>query len=117
MPEWSAVAGGPTNRLAALDARTGAVKWLSPMLSQLREVAGTPGYAFDITNMVRPAIARLRPGETPSVLFKKTLGGWDQKGNYYCNDYQPGVSSSNCTVVIAVDGATGARPPGLGRVQ
>ena len=107
-PSGPSVTGGPTNRLAALDARTGAVKWLSPMLSPLREVAGTPGYAFDITNKVRPAIARLRPGETPSVLFKRTMGGDDRRGTYYCNDYLPGVSSSNCTVVTAVDGATGA---------
>lgn len=90
------------NRLAALDGRNGALEWLSPMLS----VPDSDGWYLEITWGTTPAIARLRPGESPSVLFQRTLTGSDRTGKTECSFY--GLDVPACTVVTAVDGATGA---------
>ncbi len=90
------------NRLAALDGRNGALEWLSPMLS----VPDSDGWYLEITWGTTPAIARLRPGESPSVLFQRTVTGWDRSGKNECSFY--GLDVPTCTVVTAVDGATGA---------
>lgn len=90
------------NRLAALDGRNGTLKWLSPMLS----VPDSDGAYEEMTWGTTPAIARLRPGETPSVVFQRTVSGWDNSGKYECSYF--GENIPICTVVTAVDGATGA---------
>ena len=94
--------GHGTNRLAALDGRNGTLKWLSPELS----VPDSNGIYWQMTSGTTPAIARLRQGESPSVLFQRTISGWDNSGKYECNYY--GANIPECTVVTAVDGATGA---------
>lgn len=91
-----------TNRLAAIDGRTGALKWLSPKLSS----PGAGGYEYPMVFGVTPAIARLRPSETPSVIFKRSVASWDSSGKYSCEQSQAGLSGY-CSVVFALDGASG----------
>lgn len=90
-----------TERMVALDARTGTFKWITPALSPT-----FTGAALGMTIGVTPAIARLRAGEKPSVLFKRTVSGWDSANRQYCDAFQAGLTGA-CTVVMALDGATG----------
>ncbi len=99
----------PSSRLAAFDARTGALKWISEDLGYSHN--GNTTFYNQLMWYIVPAIARLGPGETPTVLFKKRIyGTWPGAGpgETYCNDFQSGTGDK-CTVVIGVDGATGAK--------
>ena len=103
---WPTPPAPPSFRLGAFDTKTGAMKWLSEDLGFLHNGATTNQLTWNIV----PAIARLAAGETPTILFKKTLAGnWGSgPDDTWCNDYQPGTGAE-CTVVIGIDGATGAR--------
>ncbi len=106
---WPTTPAPPSSRLAAFDMKTGALKWISEDLAFLHD-GGTTAYNQFMWSIV-PAIARLQAGETPTVLFKRRLSGaWNTAvpGQSWCNDFQPGTGSE-CTVVIGVDGATGAK--------
>ena len=67
--------GTVQSRMVALDGRTGAIKWLSAPLGAFFSKLGNFSH-FAMTDGVMPAIARLHPGETPSVLFKKSASGF-----------------------------------------
>ncbi|MBK7473198.1 MAG: hypothetical protein IPI73_23800 [Betaproteobacteria bacterium] len=58
-------AGGDNLRLMALDGQDGTVKWISPVLTAVPVV----GDAAGLVARAVPTIARLRPGESPSVLI------------------------------------------------
>jgi len=73
----------PQDRIMALDATTGLVKWLSPRISaSLGDVLapGTPPSTEDRYQHVYPAaqyagmhVARLAPGAAPTLLFRQTI--------------------------------------------
>ncbi|MBK6806943.1 MAG: hypothetical protein IPG84_19875 [Betaproteobacteria bacterium] len=73
----------PQDRIMALDATTGLIKWLSPRISaSLGDVLapGTPPSTEDRYQHVYPAaqyagmhVARLAPGAAPTLLFRQTI--------------------------------------------
>lgn len=66
MPVSCAADGGGDNlRLMALDGQNGSVKWISPVVSAVPVV----GDAAGLVAKAVPTIARLHPGESPSVLI------------------------------------------------
>lgn len=99
------------SRMIALDARTGAVKWLSPPLGAYIFTAYNGAfYHYPITYSVMPAIARLHPGETPSVLFKNVESGYlngDPTLALACTQFQATSTLNDCTGVLALNGADG----------
>lgn len=102
----------PIQRFVALDAQTGAVKWLSDRLGIY--VADADGHgngsAYSLTNGVDPAIARLHNGETPSVLFDNTGGNNQTYGGVpYCTQFDDAATDPAlyCIGVLALDGKTG----------
>ncbi|MFN7980372.1 MAG: Ig-like domain-containing protein [Vicinamibacterales bacterium] len=87
--------------LMALDARTGAQKWLSPRLafdkgSLPGDLGGIPGAA----HQAGLSIARLAPGAAPSIVFGVTSNN--------CNRYVEGAPAASCRRVTIVDGPTGS---------
>ncbi|MFT3791297.1 MAG: PASTA domain-containing protein [Rudaea sp.] len=103
----------PVQRFVALDAQTGAVKWLSDRLGTY--VADADGHgngaAYSLPDAVAPAIARLHDGETPSVLFDRAGGGSSdtQGGVPFCQQFDDTATDPDqyCIGVLALDGATG----------
>ena len=97
--------GGGT-RMAALDAATGAVKWLTVPLGF--QITNSPNY-FSMTDYTTPVIARLKPGQTPSVLFQKIASGYldNPETQRACDQFQANSGLSACTGVIALDGSNG----------
>lgn len=95
-------------RMIALNARTGAVKWLTPPLGAL--IPGSGGVYFHMTYGVTPAIARLRAGETPSVLFKVEVDDYLDSAQTVrkCDQFQANSGLYSCTGVLVLDGADGS---------
>ncbi|MEO8974409.1 MAG: PASTA domain-containing protein, partial [Casimicrobiaceae bacterium] len=95
-------------RMIALNARTGAVKWLTPPLGAL--IPGSGGVYFHMTYGVTPAIARLRAGETPSVLFKAQFDDYLDSAQTVrkCDQFQTNSGLYSCTGVLVLDGADGS---------
>ena len=100
---------GIASRIVALNARTGAVKWLT-------EPLGAPlpsGGFYSIAEFAWPLIARLHPlPETPSVLFKI---GIPPASSYIgpnntlpaCDQFKANSGLVYCTGIIALNGADG----------
>ncbi len=89
-----------SDRLIVLNARTGAVKYLSERLSV--DLTRTHGYAADSS----PTIARLAAGEPPSILV--SASAFNNFGD--CSAYADGGPGQQtyCRFVVVLDGATGA---------
>jgi RHS repeat-associated protein len=96
-------------RMIALNARTGALKWLTPPLGQRQGDGGTGAY-FPMTWNATPAIARLHPGETPSVLFKQNAVGFLDNAQTApaCDQFKANSGLLYCAGVLALDGADGS---------
>ncbi len=101
-------AGSIAARIVALDARTGAVKWLTAPLGTA--VADPGGGYYPMANYATPTIARLHPTETPSVLFKVDAESFIDSGatQYACAQFQAGSTLHWCTGVMVLDGADGS---------
>ncbi len=101
-------AGSIAARIVALDARTGAVKWLTAPLGAAVADPGA-GY-YPMANYATPTIARLHPNETPSVLFKVDAESFIDSMNtqYACAQFQAGSTLHWCTGVMVLDGADGS---------
>ncbi|MBK7472842.1 MAG: hypothetical protein IPI73_21705 [Betaproteobacteria bacterium] len=124
MPVSCASEGGDNLRLMALNGQNGTVKWTSPVVAAVPVV----GDAAGLTASAVPTIARLRPGESPSVLFnvqginlhRIAVVGFDNIYEPACRlivdtvpdgTYQPNPAFppryKHCRGVIVLDGADG----------
>ena len=89
-----------SDRLIVLNARTGVPRYLTERLSV--DATRTGGYAWETF----PTIARLAPGESPSIVI-----GASARNNFGdCSAYVDGApgQGSYCRFAVTIDGATGA---------
>ncbi len=103
--------GAYVSRMIALNARTGAVKWLSAPLGTFFSGSGGGFAYYPMTYNAMPAIARLHQGETPSVLFKNSASGYldsDSTQPLACTQFQANSGLTHCTGVLALNGADGS---------
>ncbi len=85
-----------------------AVKWLSPPLSQQlpRTPPATGTYSpISVANEVIFSVARLAPGESPSILFGVDFQG---QSTSQCQHAGAGSNLKNCRLVWALDGSDGS---------
>ncbi len=97
---------GNISRMVALDAGTGAVKWVTARIGSNYADGSAISNLFGVT----PVIARLHDGETPTVLLKRAGGGSlnrDSDATEFCKQYDAATTLTMCTGVIGLDGATG----------
>lgn len=105
-------------RIVAFQGATGAIKWMSPVLAALPLPATGSTGGIDFTYKASPTIARLRQGESPSVLINFYEGyrsrvEVDEIGNptnnspYRCLWHHPEANVPWCSGVIVLNGADG----------
>lgn len=97
-------------RYMAVNGRDGAPKWLSPTMSDARQTNPSTGqpYAFDMTAGTIPLITRLRPGESPSIVFGRELHYSLFAGKPQCDQVVPDWPAyTNCRAVFVLDGKDG----------
>ena len=101
---------GEATRMLALDAETGAVKWITGPLGLPTSPSTGSTATFDMVAGVSPVIARLKPGQTPSVMFKRTLAGYidNPATTRECDQFQTNSGLDHCTGVIAINGTDGS---------
>lgn len=102
-------------RFVALNGLDGTIKWMSPLVAALPlPTSGGPG--IDLTSRASPTIARLRAGESPSILFSVHMGGvgpvgTDSGGNpvagHLCRYLSSTADVPWCSGVIALNGVDG----------
>ncbi len=91
-------------RVMALNGRDGTVKWLSPRL--IAYDAATQAPPREITTATTLAVARLAPGETPSILGGHTIE--DFLTSNACAHLPGGVAADKrCRYVFALNGRDG----------
>ncbi len=100
------IVGTNTARYAALNARDGSFKWLSPPLSRELDSAGNPD---GLASGTVPTLARVRPGETPSIVVGLDLTYFLFNGKPECDQLVPGWPVNvMCRGVVVLDGRDGA---------
>ena len=103
--DWPSTGSLGHARMIALEGRTGAVKWLSP---NLHGFTATPGnYGVAVAAGMTLSVARLAPGESPSV-----LGGYTSENFSILTECPrfPGAAAGDrrCRYVVALDGRDGS---------
>jgi RHS repeat-associated protein len=101
----SGFVGTVAARYAALNARDGSFKWLSPPLGNAREAGFPAAWAAGTV----PTIARVRAGETPSILVGTDGSYFLFNGKPYCDEFVPGWPALQaCRAVFILDGKDGS---------
>lgn len=105
-------------RIVAFQGATGAIKWMSPVLAALPLPATGSTGAIDFTIKVSPTIARLRQGESPSILINfyesfrsfvevDSIGNPTNNSPYRCLWHHPEANVPWCSGVIVLNGVDG----------
>lgn len=101
----SGITGTVAARYAALNGADGTLKWLSPPIGDKRDANGNP---WPWAAGTSPTLARLRFGETPSILVAQDGGISFFAGKPVCDEVVPGwPNATNCRAVFALDGTDG----------
>ena len=100
------IVGTNSARYLALNAKDGTVKWLSPPLSRELDAAGNPD---SLAGGTVPTLARVRVGETPSIVVGLDASYFLFNGKPECDQLIPGWPVNvMCRGVIVLDGKDGA---------
>lgn len=92
-------------RYMAVNGRDGTPQWLSPTMSEAR---GPGGNAYPLTWGTIPLITRLRPGESPSIVFGRDLLVDTFAGKPLCDQVVPDwPANTPCRAVFVLDGKDG----------
>lgn len=103
--DWPGTGSLAHERILALDGRTGAIKWLSPNL--LGFAPGEGNAAPAVAEGMTLSVARLSPGESPTVLGGFTDESFSSRPG--C-PWMPGAQPTDrrCRAVFALDGRDGS---------
>jgi RHS repeat-associated protein len=100
------IIGTNSARYAALNARDGSFKWLSPPLSRELDSAGNPdSLAFGTV----PTLARVHANETPSIVLGANVSYFLFNGKPECDQLIPGWPANvACRGIFVLDGKDGS---------
>jgi hypothetical protein len=100
------IVGTNVARYAALNAKDGSLKWLSPPLSRELDANGNPA---NLASGTVPTLARVRVGETPSIVVGLDASYFFFNGKPECDQLIAGWPANvACRGVIVLDGKDGS---------
>ncbi|MEO8305631.1 MAG: RHS repeat-associated core domain-containing protein [Betaproteobacteria bacterium] len=95
-------------RYMAVNARDGTFKWLSPSLGGTRPEPIWGGTSEDgVALLSVPAITRMRPGESPSIVFAGEYANDPWGVDKRCEHIVPGFIGAICRAAFVLDGRDG----------